>query len=323
MANQTIPERMRASAKRAIKPALKTTRFLATIIVPVSLVVALMDWSGVIRYIAHYLAPVMGLFGLPGESALVFISSVLLNIYSAIAVIATLNMGPRAVTIIALMCLVSHNMIVETAVMKKTGTPAWVSVTLRLFMSLLAGFAINLVLPGEKSFHLASGDITSPIALPAATALVPLFRGWAITTVFLLLKIAVIVIVLMVLVKILEEFKVLDILSLIFKPVVVFFGLPESTSFLWIVANTLGLAYGAAIMIDLHDSGALSAKDGDLFNRHVAVCHSLLEDTLLFVAIGVGAFWIIVPRLFLALLCVWGERLRRIMFRRSFEVGTL
>jgi hypothetical protein len=128
---------------------------------------------------------------------------------------------------------------------------------------------------------------------------------------------------LMILEKILEEFKIIEWLTRILKPLMVIFGLPDSTSFLWIVANTLGLAYGSAVMIERSESGQLTAKDGDLFNRHVGICHSLLEDTLLFAAIGVSVFWMIIPRLALALASVWGERLRRILFRRSFEVGTM
>jgi hypothetical protein len=35
----------------------------------------------------------------------------------------------------------------------------------------------------------------------------------------------------------------------------------------------------------------------------------LLEDTLLFVAIGVSVWWIKIPRLVLAGIAVWGKRL--------------
>ena len=88
-----------------------------------------------------------------------------------------------------------------------------------------------------------------------------------------------------------------------------FFGLPARTSFLWIVANMIGLAYGGAILIEEARKNNISHKDAVLFNTHVALSHSMLEDTIIFVAIGVGAGWLILPRLTLAIVAVWIQRL--------------
>lgn len=41
----------------------------------------------------------------------------------------------------------------------------------------------------------------------------------------------------------------------VLKPPLALFGLPAKTSFLWIVANILGLAYGAAVMIEEINAG--------------------------------------------------------------------
>ena len=57
-------------------------------------------------------------------------------------------------------------------------------------------------------------------------------------------------------------------------------------SFLWIVANFLGLAYGAAVMIEETDQIKIAPRDVDLLNHHIGVSHSNLEDLLLFVVAG-------------------------------------
>ncbi len=93
-------------------------------------------------------------------------------------------------------------------------------------------------------------------------------------------------------------------------------GLPRNTAFLWIVANTLGLAYGAAVLIDETASGQITRQEAELLNRSIAICHSLLEDTLLFVAIGAWAFWISIPRMALAAAAVWTYRLWRLWHSR-------
>jgi hypothetical protein len=77
------------------------------------------------------------------------------------------------------------------------------------------------------------------------------------------------------------------------------------------VANTLGLAYGAAVIVEEAESGRLSKDDAQYLNRHIGVCHSLLEDTLLYVAIGAPILWLVTPRVLLAAVAVWGYRLTK------------
>jgi len=93
-------------------------------------------------------------------------------------------------------------------------------------------------------------------------------------------------------------------------------GLPIRTSFLWIVANVLGLAYGAAILIEELEKGKINREESNLLNHHIAVSHSLLEDTLLFMTIGVAAFWITIPRILLAVAVVWMYRLSKMIFNK-------
>ncbi|HRZ96445.1 MAG TPA: nucleoside recognition protein, partial [Paludibacter sp.] len=83
------------------------------------------------------------------------------------------------------------------------------------------------------------------------------------------------------------------------------FGLSTDSSFLWFVSQTLGLTYGAAVMIESVENKEISPKNANLLNYHIAINHSMLEDTLIFVAIGVPAGWIMIPRIILATIVVW------------------
>jgi hypothetical protein len=120
-----------------------------------------------------------------------------------------------------------------------------------------------------------------------------------------------------------DEFRLTTVLSRLFAPLMKAFGLTSNASFLWIVANVIGYAYGAAVIVEQVQSGRMKAAEGDLFNHHAAISHSLLEDTILFMAVGIPVFWLLVPRFALALAVVWLEKLRRAVFRRSFRVGTV
>jgi hypothetical protein len=62
-------------------------------------------------------------------------------------------------------------------------------------------------------------------------------------------------------------------------------------------------------MISQVTEGGLPRGDADLVNHHIAVSHSQLEDTLLFVAVGLPVLWLMVPRFLLAIAVVWLRRM--------------
>jgi hypothetical protein len=121
--------------------------------------------------------------------------------------------------------------------------------------------------------------------------------------------------------RLMEECKVTNFLSRLLSPLMRIFGLSDENSFIWIVANVAGYAYGAAVIMDRVNNGKMKPRDADLFNHHTCLLHSLFEDTILYLAIGVPLFWLTVPRLIAATVVVWVERIRRHHFRRSFKVG--
>jgi hypothetical protein len=120
--------------------------------------------------------------------------------------------------------------------------------------------------------------------------------------------VVVLVTLLMIVQRVIRELGVDVRLSRVLGAPLALLGLSRRTALLWVVANILGLAYGAGVLIEETRSGSLSRAESERLNRSVAVCHSLLEDTLLFVAVGAWAFWITIPRLVLAGGAVWGYR---------------
>lgn len=290
------------SAKTALPKAGKTIWWLLKIILPVSLVVSFLQYWGIIAQIATFLSPVFSIIGLPGESAVIFISSIFLPLYGPIAIISTLSLDIREITILAIMCLISHNMIVETAVQKKTGSSAISIFLVRVTTSFAAAYILNAILPVHLgSSHAVQKDIFFD-NIPA------MLSNWIVNAGWLSLKITLIITGLMILQNILKEFNVLNFLSRDFSPLMRVMGLSDDSSFLWFVAQTLGLTYGSAVMIEAVEHNEITKTSANLLNYHIAINHSLLEDTLLFVAIGVPAGWIIAPRFAFAITFVWSIR---------------
>ena len=91
-------------------------------------------------------------------------------------------------------------------------------------------------------------------------------------------------------------------------------GLPPTGGFLWVVGNTLGLAYSSAVLMDYARKVNQPGPKRDLLNYHLAISHSQLEDPLLFAVLGLPVVWLIVPRILLAFTVVWLERLADFIF---------
>jgi spore maturation protein SpmB len=209
----------------------------------------------------------------------------------------------REATILALMCLVSHNLIVESSVQSKTGSNFWEMTLLRLVMSFVIAFCLNWIMPRE-----GWGTVGVSVNAAGDSTLWDVFALWFTGSLKVVATIIIIVTALMVLHYILEEFNLMRAVSAGLAPVMRVFGLPRETAFLWLVGNLVGLAYGGAIMVEQVEQKKLSYKNGNLLNYHLAVSHSLLEDTLIFVAIGIPVLWIILTRLLFAMSAVWLRR---------------
>jgi len=316
--NEQLVKRLRLVFLASAGKSLKTILFLLKIMIPTSLAVTLLGWSGLLKIFAEFLTPLMKLVGLPGQAALAFISGALLNNYSAIAVMGTMTLSVRDATIIAVMCLVAHNLVVETAVMKSAGSSALKMLFLRLGTAIAAAFLLNLLLPASLARIPFSAGIQA-----GQYSLLETLRQWGISTLLLTGKITLFVCAIMLIQNLFEEFKLMDFLSRLFAPFMKVLGLSADTSFLWIVINVVGYSYGAGIIKSEYESGRLRKQEGDLFNHHAAISHSLLEDTILYAAVGLPVFWLMVPRLALAVAVVWLERFRRSHFRKSFRAGTV
>ena len=298
-----ITNRLYTSSVQALPKAGQTSWWLLKIIIPISLIVSLLQYWGIIAQFASVLAPAFSLIGLPGESAIVFISSFFLPLYAPIAILATLTLNLREITILALMCLISHNMIVETAIQKKTGSSAFIMFTLRICSSFIAAIILNWLLPAQM------GSVGVAHKLTQFLTFSEMLTAWVVSAGWLVFKITLIVTGLMMLQSIMKEFKVLDFLAKLLSPFMRIMGLSDNSSFLWFVSQTLGLTYGSAIVLEAIEKHEIEAENANLLNYHIALNHSLLEDTLLFVAIGVPAGWLVIPRFAFAIAVVWFVRL--------------
>lgn len=300
---QQTKQRLWSAVKSGLPKAKRTIIWLLKMILPISLAVRLLQFTGVLDTVSVFLNPIFQAVGLPGEASIAFVSSIFLPLYAPIAIASSLTLTIRQLTILAIMCLISHNTLVESAIQKKTGSNFAFIWFLRISMSFFAAFVWNWLLPADMG--MAPVLALSSVAEQTLGAVLWI---WAQGAIVLSIKIALIVSALMILQRILEEFRIMDLLSKAFAPFMLFMGLARNSSFLWLVANIVGLTYGSAIIIEQVEEGKISTKDVKNLNNHLAISHSLLEDTAIWAVMGVPLFWVTVPRVALAIVVVWSVR---------------
>ena len=295
-----VKERIIGCIRKVWPVALKTSCWFLKIMLPVSFVVMLLTYFQVLPAVSAVVAPLFTRIGLPGDAALVFVTGIFTNIYTVIALLSNMDFTVREGILLAMMCLISHNYPVETLVQKKTGSAGWKMVLLRFTCSFIAAAVLNLILPEFAGRMIAQPSVDLGFR--------DTLFNWLQTSLWLSLKVVALITGLMILQRLLEEFGVLKWISSLLGPGMQLLGLPRQ------VGNTLGLAYGSAVLMDYARQGKLTGTEADLLNYHLAISHSQLEDPLLFAVLGLPVVWLIVPRILLAFIVVWLKRLADFIF---------
>ena len=288
--------------KQAVPASWKSTRWLLKLMIPISLAVTLMQHFGILAWIATWINPMFVHFGLPGESAVAFISGAAAGTYAGLAVMMSIPLTMKQASILALMIALCHALPMECAVNKKTGSSFWNMAVIRIVMALLCAFTLNLLLPEIAGKYIYLGA-------EADSSLAEVTTTWVLSQVKMSLMVMLIIFTLMVVQRMLEAYRLLDSLSRLLSPLMLFFGLPRHASYMWLVGNVLGISYGSAVMLGLEEEGLVTKDEANDVNYHLIMNHSMLEDTIVFAATGISAILLVTTRVSFALLLVWGRKL--------------
>ncbi len=104
--------------------------------------------------------------------------------------------------------------------------------------------------------------------------------------------------------EILLKKKILDKTSKKFSSAMRWFNLPGSAVFPLIVGLGMGIAYGAGVLYRYQQKNILKAKDFNIICTILCLCHSIIEDTVLFTVIGASFVWVFGVRVIIAIIVV-------------------
>jgi spore maturation protein SpmB len=290
----------------ALPRAWRTIRFLVRLIVPISLGVGLLRWSGMLARIGSLFAPAMAVFHLPGEAGVALLSGWLGGIYAMVGAMAVLPLSGAQVTVLCAMALVAHNLIVECSVQDKAGTPWWWMLLVRLAGSALVGMVVAWSVDWLQSIHapalwLRFAPATSSSTTAEAESLAAFISGWGRQALKLVIKLVIIVTAMMIGTEWIRAKGILARLEIVCRPFLRFFGLSDHLAYLWLTAQILGVAFGSGLLIEeMRQRPTHQPRQVRDLHTSIGLSHSVLEDTIVLASVGASIFWIIVPRILLA-----------------------
>ncbi|WP_313428020.1 nucleoside recognition domain-containing protein [Siminovitchia terrae] len=292
----------KTSVKQGAINGVKTIWTLGKVIFPVTLFVVVLQHTPILPWVIRLIEPIMGIFGLSGDAAIPLVLGNFLNLYAGIAGIMSLDLTVKEVFIIAVMMSFSHNLFIESSVAMKVGVPFWLILTVRIGLAVISAITINLLWNGGQEMaqygmiSVQEEQVTGVVSV-ITLALKKAFLG--------VLQLTVIVMPLMVGIQLLKDYKWLDVFSRWVAPFTRMLGMKENTSTTMASGLVFGLAYGAGVMIQAVKEDGVSKRDVTLAFIFLVACHAVVEDTLIFVPLGIPVWPLLIIRLLTAIILTW------------------
>jgi hypothetical protein len=236
----------------------------------------------------------MNVIGLPGETGLVWATALITNLYGALIVFFTLTtlqtFSVAQITIIAGLLLIAHTLPVELRIAQKAGA----SLIFQFLLRMIAAFLFAWILFKFFSFFHLFEEPGTIFWKPGPID--PTIVGWILGEIRNYLMIFIIITILVALMYYLKKTGAIEKLNNSLEPFLEFIGITKAAAPITIIGSTLGLAYGGALIINEAKSGKLTDKDIVLSLSLMGLSHSLIEDTLIMLAIGASIVGVLFAR---------------------------
>lgn len=270
--------------------------WLMKIVIPMSFLTAVLAWTGWLVHLDFLLAPLMGFMGLPSMAALPILIGGLTGIYGGIAAMAVLPFTVPEMTLLANFLLISHNLIQEGVIQAKSGLNPVKATLFRIFAAVATVWAMTFFIETDPSASARAG------ALAASTQAFHLMvYDWAVSMLTLSAKIFFIIMAILTLLEIAKSMGWVMPVVRALSPFLRVLGLSEKVGILWMTAVIFGLTYGGAVIVEEARQGNISKEELEELQLSIGINHSMVEDPVLFLAFGISAFWLWVPRLITAM----------------------
>jgi hypothetical protein len=309
--------------QKILKETGKTSWILFKIMIPISIAVKIIQELNLLPYLGKALAPLMNLVGLPGESGLIWATAMIVNIYGGIiaylSLASGLSLSSAQLTVLLTMILVAHTFPIELQIARKAGIKLIVMFLIRFVMAMVLGFLIFHV---YKALDLFQDTAPIPQLIPTKDTTI---LQWALGELQNYGTILLFIFSLLLILELLRVTHVIDFINQMLYPVLKVLGIGKEVVPIAVVGLTLGISYGGAIIIKEVNEGKASRRDVFYALTLMGLCHSMIEDTLLMIAMGGKISGVLFARILFALFISWTivqltKNFSDLKFRRWFLV---
>jgi len=274
-------------------------------VAPVYTFVTVLKYTPAIRVFAEFMAPLMKHFGLPGEAALALIIGNVVNLYAGLGAVTALEITTDQLTVLSLMLLLSHSQILETAVFFQIRAKWWLLWAIRLVLAMAAGVGLSRLIVKTGATGAADVGRLAELAQMRYEGFGPALTVWARGLADTGIKMLLVLVGIFILLEWGKRYGILQKTLRAIGSVTRFIGLKPESGMPWLAGNVFGIVFGAGVVIETAREGRLDPKQVTLVATFLALCHGLFEDTAIFLVLGANMFWILVPRIVLAVAVTW------------------
>ncbi|MCG8643663.1 MAG: nucleoside recognition domain-containing protein [Desulfobacterales bacterium] len=294
--------KIKSGIREGLKKGWSGLVWLLKILVPISFLTTVLVNYGLIYRLDFILTPLMNVLGLPASAAIVLVIGVFTGIYGTVAALSVMPFSMDHMILIAVFILISHNLFQEGMVQGRSGISTRFSCCFRLGTAFIVTFIC------AKIMGVSAQDATGPAAGALSAPPLPfveMMKQWGWNTLKLFVKIFCIIVPLMMVIELAKNFNVIHWLTRMTSPVLAVMGLKRSTGMLWLTAAIFGLAFGSAVIVDETDNNEYDKDELTRLHLSIGINHAMIEDPILFLPLGLPAFWLWVPRLLAAIAAAW------------------
>lgn len=283
---------MRTFFSELVKEIWEVSYPLFKLMIPTIIIVKVLEMLGFVDYLGLVLGPIMNWVGLPESMGLVWATTILTNIYAGMLLFFHAQQGEvltvAQVTVVAILMLMAHGLPIEARIAQQAGMRLRVTLLLRIGSGLVLAWLMNQIYQHFNWLQTPNQMVWQP-EVPE-----PGLLPWALGQLESLVMIQIIIVVLLTVLKILKVIGIEALMIMLLRPVLRILGIGREATTITIVGVTLGLAFGGGLLMKEARAGHVSRRDIFAAMSLLALCHSIIEDTILVLLLGAdlsGVLW--------------------------------